>query len=498
MSARPIPFAPLLRPVFLALALSATVAGCNSGPEEGPPPRANDAIKVEPQASLLTVPIEADLSAIGPALEQQIPRTLWSIDKTGLECMPSKKVKVVFVKVKTPTIRCDIVGAATRGSLRFAGHDKAIVFAMPITAQVQARDIGGVLKHETATARAEAQARIRLDLTPDWKLHGKVDITYRWIDSPHLDFLGRRIDLSEAADQKLAPVIAGLERQLGAELAKIELRPKVEEAWKSAFTSLELNHRNPAVWMRITPQEVQYGGYALTGHHVQLRLGLKALTETFIGDRPADPPATALPQLRPLQADAGRVAFFIPVIADYRELEPVLLKALVKRQQRPFTVSDVGAVQAEFRKATIYGTTGGRIAVGIELSVWGTGGYLKKSSGTVWLTAKPANAPDSRKVEFTELHVGGGTDMVGSKLLLSFANGPELSSTLAAALGQNFEKDYQELLGKIHRAIAEKRAGKLLIRAEVTEAHTGTIRAAGQGLYLPVHGGGTATVRIVP
>lgn len=478
--------------------LPVALAGCNREPAEGPPPRANDAIRIEPQASLLTVPIAADLSALGPTLESQIPRTLWSIDKTGLECMPSKKVKLAFVKVKTPTIRCDIVGAAKRGALRFTGSGKDIVFTMPITAQVQARDIGGVLKRETATARAEAHARVNLDLTHDWRLRGKVNITYRWIDSPHLEFLGRRIDLSEAADQKLAPVIADLERQLGAELAKIELRPKVEQAWKSAFTSLELNHRNPPVWMRITPQEVQYGGYTLADKSVQLRLGLKALTETFIGDRPADPPATALPRMRPLQADAGRVAFFIPVVADYRELEPVLMKALVKRQQRPFTIANIGAVQAEFRKVTIYGTTGGRIAVGVELSVWGTGGYLKKSSGTVWLTAKPANAPDSRMVEFTELHVSGGTDMVGSKLLLGFANGPELSATLAAALGQNFEKDYQELLGKIHRAIAEKRAGKLLIRAEITEAHTGTIRAAGQGLYLPVHGSGTATVKVVP
>ncbi|WP_395390926.1 DUF4403 family protein [Novosphingobium sp. BL-8A] len=471
-------------------------AGCHRQAEEAPPPRANDAIVIEPQASLLTVPVDADISALGPALEREIPRTLWSIDETGLECLPSKKVKLAFVKLKTPKIKCDIVGEARRGPLRFTGTGREVVFTMPITAQVQARDIGGVLKRETANARAEARARVSLDMTPDWKLRGKVTITYRWIDSPHLDFLGRRIDLSKPADKKLAPIVAGLERQLGAELAKISVRPTIEKAWAAAFTSLELNHRNPPVWMRITPQEVQYGGYMLSGHRVQLRLGLKALTETFVGDRPADPAPTALPALRRMNGEAGRIAFFIPVIADYRELEPVLLKALVKRQQRPFVVSDLGTLHAEFRKATIYGTTGGRIAVGIELSVWGAKGYLKKSSGTVWLTAKPSNQPDSRKVEFTELHVGGGTDMVGSKLLLGFANAPELSATLADALGQNFEKDFQDLLGKIHRAIAEKRAGKLLIRAEVTEAHTGTIRAAGQGLYLPVRGSGIATVKL--
>ncbi|TCM19604.1 uncharacterized protein DUF4403 [Novosphingobium sp. PhB165] len=463
---------------------------------EGPPPRANDAIVIEPQASLLTVPVEADISPLGPALEREIPRTLWSIDQTGLDCLPSKRVKVAFVKIKTPKIKCDIVGDARRGALRFSGTGNEVVFTIPVVAQVQARDIGGVLKHETASARAEARARVRLDLTPDWRLRGKVEISYHWIDSPHLDFLGKRIDLSKPADQKLAPIVAGLEKQLSAELAKINVRPKIEQAWAAAFTSVELNKRNPPVWMRITPQELQYGGYTVNGHHLQLRLGLKALTETFVGERRDDPQPTALPPMRPLASEAGRIAFFIPVIADYRELEPVLMKALVKRQQRPFTVPGGGAVRAEFRKATIYGTTGGRIAVGIELSVEGTRGYLGKSSGTVWLTALPANAPDSRKVAFTALHVSGGIDMVGSDLLLSFANGPELSATLADALGQNFENDFQKLLGKIDRAIAEKRAGKLLIRAEVQDVHTGTIRAAGQGLYLPVRGSGVATVKV--
>lgn len=487
-----LPFAFLILPALLLPGL----AGCGRNGAQAPPPRANDAIVIHPQASVLTVPVDADIAALGPELEREIPHTLWSIDKAGLECVPSKKVKVAFVKLKTPTIKCDIVGDARRGPLRLAGSGRELVFTMPITAQIQARDIGGVLKHETATARAEATARVRLDLTPDWRLHGKVDISYRWIDSPHVDFLGSRIDLSETADRKLAPVVARLEKQLGAELAKVDVRSPIERAWRSAFTALELNRRNPPVWMRIAPQEVQYGGYTVSGHTVQLRLGLKALTETFVGDRPPDPAPAPLPPLRPLQGDAGRVAFFIPVIADYRQLEPVLMKALLKRQQRPFVVAGIGSLHAQFRKATIYGTTGGRLAVGLELSVWGADGYLKKSSGTVWLTAMPANAPDSRKVEFRDLHVSGGTDMVGSKLLLGFANAPELSGILAEALGQNFERDYQELLGKIHRAIAEKRAGKLLIRAEVKEAHTGTIRAAGQGLYLPVHGSGTATVTL--
>ena len=72
------------------------------------------------------------------------------------------------------------------------------------------------------------------------------------------------------------------------------------------------------------------------------------------------------------------------------------------------------------------------------------------------------------------------------------------SSTVSAALTQNFEKDFDELLAKITRAIDEKRIGDLIVRAHITDVRTGQLKAAGQGVYLPVWGRGTATIRLAP
>lgn len=464
---------------------------------EGPPPRATDAIVVEQKASLLTVPITGDISTLGASLEREIPKEMWSVHRPDMECVPSKEVKVAFVKLKTPTIKCDIIGRVTRGPLRFSGKGREIELTMPITAVVHARDIGGILKQETATARAMAHARITLTVAPDWTLRGAIDLTYRWIDSPHLDFLGRRIDLSEPAARELGPIIAKLEKQLPAELAKLELRKEIEKAWNHAFVSIELNHRNPPVWMRVTPQELQYGGYDLEGRTLKLRLGLKAITETFVGQRPPAPSPAPLPPMRPLEGTTGNVEFFIPVIANYEELEPVLMKALIKRSRRPFVINEDAEVIAHFQKVIIYGTTGGRLAVGLNFSVQGVEERLGPASGTVWLTAKPINEHNSRRVSFTGLRVSGTTDMTGGDLILRVANSPALSETIAEALRQNFERDYQELLEKIDRAIADKRAGKVEIRAKLTEHETGVIQAAGQGLYLPVHAKGRASISVI-
>jgi hypothetical protein len=250
--------------------------------------------------------------------------------------------------------------------------------------------------------------------------------------------------------------------------------------------------------MRITPTELQYGGYSLRGRTATFRLGLKAQTETFVGDRPADPPATSLPQLAKLDAKPGKILFHIPVIADYTQLEPVVQRALVRRSARPFEVPGLGAVKATFGEVDVYGTTGGRVAVGVTFSAAQVDGPLGKAQGQVWLTGIPVNADNSRKVSFDEVQITGDADRPGADLLLSMANSPGFSQTIGTALTQNFERDYDELMAKIARAIASKREGDLLIKATIEDVRTGRLKAAGQGLYLPVEGTGTASITLSP
>lgn len=474
----------------------ALLAGCTRDAPVGPPPRATDTIAVPPQDSVIAVPVTANLKGLAAALEREVPRRLYTIDRKREVCVASKKVKVAFVKVKTPTLRCDIVGAVTRGPLRFRGQGQDILVSFPVHAEVRARDIGGVLKQETATADATASARMRITLDRNWNPVGKIDLKYSWTDAPHIDFLGQRIEFRKEADRELTKVVARLERTLPRELGKIALRTQIEKLWGKAFTSLQLNRANPPVWMRVTPEELQFGGYSLSGTTLSLRLGMKARTETFVGDRPPDPPGIPLPPLAKLAAEPGRLVFFIPVIADYKQLEPVVRKALVKREARPFPLPGIGPVMAKFGEVEIYGTTGGKIAAGVTFTATAQDRKYGSATGRVWLTGTPVNQPGSRQVDFADVTVRGETDRTGANLLLKLANTPAFSQTVGTALAQNFEKDFGELMGKVTRAIADKREGDLVIRARIDEVSTGSLKAAGQGLYLPVWGKGTASITL--
>ena len=78
--------------------------------------------------------------------------------------------------------------------------------------------------------------------------------------------------------------------------------------------------------------------------------------------------AAALPALQRVQGQGNRLSFFIPVIAAYDQLEPVLQRALNRRSERPFDVPGIGPVDAKFERVTGYGTTNNRLAVGLTVT----------------------------------------------------------------------------------------------------------------------------------
>ena len=483
------------RGLCAVLLIVTALAGCKRQTvADVAPPHATDVAPTPKQTSLIAVPIEADAGALKAGLERAIPRTLWTIDRHEKQCVEPQRVKVFGKKVKvTPAIPCTIVGQVTRGALRLRGEGEEIVVDVPLHAKVSARDVGGVLKGETATGSAMAHARIRVEPTPDWRLNGKARIRYGWTAAPGIDFLGQRITFTDEADEKLRPVVRDVEREMNREIAKIGFRKQAADIWRQSFTTLSLNRENPPVWMRVTPQHIYYGGYRLDSGRLRLDLAIEGITESFVGDRPANPAPTPLPRLQ-RGTPQPHLDVFVPVVADYAALEPVILRALVKRSVRPFDVPKIGPVAATFTRVTAYGAPGGRVAVGVSVEAQPQALRQAPTHGRIWATAIPVNEPGSAEVRFADVKIMGDTDGIGGDLLLRLGQTPAFSTLIAEALTQNFTRDLAKLEGKIRRAIDERREGDFLIRTTVDGFETGAIKAYGNGLYLPVRMTGSATI----
>ena len=483
---------------FVALLLMGSLAACDRKTDIEAPPRATDEAPSPSQKSLIAVPINANTASLKQALERAVPKTLWTINRHERACVKPQQVKVFGKKVKvTPPIACTIVGQVTRGPLRLRGEGAEIVVDVPLNARLAARDVGGVLKGETATGAAMAHARIRVELTPDWRTQGKARITYGWTRAPGIDFLGKRITFTDEADAKLKPVVAGIEREVTREIAKLDIRKQAADIWRQSFTALELNRENPPVWMRVTPQRILYGGYRIDGQRMNLNLGMEAITETFVSGRPTDPAPTPLPRLV-RETPKPHLDVRVPVIADYAQLQPVVDRALAKRSKRPFALPKLGPMMVTFGKSTIYAAAGGRVAVGVDVEAKLEMRSGEPTRGRIWMTAVPANKPGSAEVHFADLVINGDTDGVGGDLLILLGQSEGFAPLIAEALTQNFTKDLDELQVKIRRAVDQRREGAFVIRTRVDSFETGEIKAYGNGLYLPVRMVGGASVDYRP
>lgn len=484
--------------VIVALMIFAVVRGVLHLAPSGPPPHSTQNVTPEASSSRIDVPIFANLAQLEQMLDQDIPRDLWQIDMPDATCAGPKHVRLFGKDLAiTPKVTCHITGSAARGPILLHGQGNLIVADVPILAHVEANNIAGMVSTH-ADGRAMAHARITIAIAPDWKPSGTVALSYDWTTPPAIMLLGQRIEFTSKADERLRPIIAGLEHKLPQALAGLDLRGQIDTLWRQGFTVVKLNDRDPQVWMRVVPQSLSYGGYSIVGDRMQIRLGLDALTQAVVGPRPADPVPSPLPDMVKAPASDGMVKMFVPVVADYAELAPVITRALGRRAERPFNLPGVGAVDARFSNIEVYGASNGRIAVGADIVAKTRYSLVPSIAGRIWFAGKPHNAPGSQVIHFSDLSVSSAGKSTRANLIVAVASNPGFSDAIAGALTQNFTHDFASLQTKIERAIANRQLGKLQIDAKLESVHNDQLSAYANGLYMPVTLGGRASVIFNP
>ncbi len=444
------------------------------------PPRVPAEPVIAPQVSRVAFELEADLPELRAALEAAVPKTVYAIDEVREHCIP-------------PGLRCHLKGEVVRGPIALSGSGKTLRLSMPLSGQVQAKEILGFIGTPRATGEAEVEASLRFAIGQDWKPVPTVDLSWRWQEPPGVKIGRHRFTFQHQVDAELGKLARQIEARLPAEIDRLRPRAAMAQGWQEAHTSILLNRANPEVWMRITPRAVAVGDLSVRRGSATLPLVIEATTETFVGHRPPDPEVGPLPPPARLEADGFRLV--VPVVADWAVLEGVLEKALRKAAAKGIAVPVLGAVNAEFGRPTLYATKGGRVAVGLPLKAEAG---LVRAEGQVWLTGEVWNAPDTQKLEIRNLEVTGELKGAQGRLLLAVARAPAVRDAIAAELGQNFTRDFAKLMGKIDKALTDKRVGPFILNARITETRNGVVRPLGQGAFLLVEAKGHAGLHWSP
>ncbi|MEM6828469.1 MAG: DUF4403 family protein, partial [Pseudomonadota bacterium] len=202
------------------------------------PPKVEGAPDYAVDTSVIVARLSVPTQQLSTALTRDVPETLVTIDERLEECVPSESVKVLGAKLfDTPTLGCDLAGEITRGPISVGGDGTQIVLRMPLSARIEVRNIGDILKRETATAEAAVTMRGTLGVTKDWGLDPDFDINYEWTLEPGVDFLGTRISLRSVADKELDKMIPEVEAMLKTKAREFNLRGEADKAWQDIFTT---------------------------------------------------------------------------------------------------------------------------------------------------------------------------------------------------------------------------------------------------------------------
>jgi hypothetical protein len=99
-------------------------------------------------------------------------------------------------------------------------------------------------------------------------------------------------------------------------------------------------------------------------------------------------------------------------------------------------------------------------------------------------------------VTVTDLRIHGNTDRLSSNLLLRLMSTDAVRAQINASLTEDFNKDYDKVLGKASRAIAGKQVGRFRLSATIESVTHEAIQVTGAGLFTPavVTGRGQITI----
>ena len=464
------------------------------------PPRANAAPEYEIEQSTVVTSLSIPIEEIRRGLERDLPRTLVEIDQRVEECIPRETVRVFGAKLfTTPRLGCNLVGEVRRGSIVLEGSERTLSATMPVTAEIEVRDIGDVIKRETATATAIIEMRSTLGVSRKWQLQPDIRIGYRWFEEPKIIFAGQQIKLTKFADPEFAKVLRSVEQELEAQIRRVDIRSEIAGAWGSGFETISVNRENPPVWLRLTPKQAGISDLRIVGSQVTTDLMLQSDLEVFVGEEPEKPTATVLgPNIGILRGRGFEVT--VPVLADYKEIEPIILRALRRLADRGIQVEELGELKVDFEEVTLYATDNGRLAVGVEAEVAPvgniTGRIWGRSRGKVWLTADPVTEPGSEVVSVTNLEIFGDMDNNVGDLLVRVIQSENVTAQIQRELVEDFTKDYDEVIGKTRNGVRSVRLGGFDLSFTISAIEHGEIRATGKGLFMPVSAYGEVKTRV--
>ncbi|WP_337040634.1 DUF4403 family protein [Emticicia sp. 17c] len=181
-----------------------------------------------------------------------------------------------------------------------AGTNDVFDFTVPIKVWAE-KGIGafGLMKYIPIEFEMNLKFSTRFTIRPDWAVQTFTTPNgYEWVTKPKIN-IGFDVPIDFIVGKIIDNNHSKFAKSIDDAVAKnLTIKPYVIQAWNAASQPYQVSEEY-RTWVKITPLEIYMTPLITAGRNVRSALGLKAYTETIMGEHPNNPlPVNNIPNLK--------------------------------------------------------------------------------------------------------------------------------------------------------------------------------------------------------
>jgi hypothetical protein len=235
----------------------------------------------------------------------------------------------------------------------------------------------------------DAAAKVDIVLTPkigqDWCPTIEVVPSYNWTRNPRVEIVSRvNVDVSGKVNDAIKDKIPQITQAVQGSINCTQLKSQLASVYGKRTFPVEVTP-SQNLHVNVEPLDFAFSGFNIDTQAIRLAAMLTAKVE--LSGAAITPSTLPLPPLKTIGVSAPpRIAIAVPLRAPFALLQTEAQKLVSGKTFEGDTPA--GRVKATVSKVEIYPTSGGRIAVGIDLDAKLPGKFLD-TKGTVFVVGTP-------------------------------------------------------------------------------------------------------------
>ena len=188
-----------------------------------------------------------------------------------------------------------------RDNIVVTTQNEAFTFNVPLKvwAKVGYKVMGMSIPPQELNFEFNVKFGSKFSIAPNWEANVQsFPIGYEWIKKPTVRLAGFDISLAGLVERALNSKQDAILKALDDAVRKnVEIKKYIVQAWNAAMQPYLLSEKY-RTWLKITPTELQMTPLISVNNKVKATIGIKAITETVTGAKPAFLPVITVPDLK--------------------------------------------------------------------------------------------------------------------------------------------------------------------------------------------------------